>query len=128
MWAVRGSAIPLSVFIVLAATCGCSPSTKPASGPSGVGCFGLPADFSGRLDPREEAKVPAGLRGAFYIESVQEITSADLKSRLDGQEKVAEEAVHGIRYVALKDYRCVDFGKGVSGMMIVIERYRVLDQ
>ena len=91
-------------------------------------CFGLPCAFAGRLTPDEEKGVPAALHGAFYIEYVQEISRANVAKTLEHKEKVAEETHDGATWLAVKDYRCVDFGNGTSGMMIVIERYRVRDK
>ena len=88
-------------------------------------CFGLKDSFSGRLTEEQEAHVPESLRGAFHIETVQDITPAALKKLTARKERVAEEMRGGVRYVALRDYRCVHFDGGVSGQMIVIERYRV---
>jgi hypothetical protein len=90
-------------------------------------CFGLPDDFSGRLNEIQELFVPEGLRDAFCIESVREISSAKLAEEIKGKEIVAEEVVNGKRHVALLDYRCADFGNGVSGSMRVIERYRIVE-
>jgi len=88
-------------------------------------CFGIPCNFSGRLSEDQERNVPQQLRGAFYVESVQDITKSTLAEKVKSQTKLAEEARDGQTYVAIRDYRCVDFGKGVSGQMIVIERYRI---
>ena len=126
-----------------AAACGCAPPASRADLPQVSGpdlppaaspgppaaCFGLAPDFSGRLNRQQEAIVPEALRGAFYVESVSDITATELSATLGNKqkEKVADELHAGTKYVALKDYRCVDFGNGVSGMMIVIERRRVVD-
>jgi len=88
-------------------------------------CFGIPCNFSGRLSEDQEHNVPEQLRGAFYIESVQDITNSTLADKVKSQEKLAEETRDGQTYVAIRDYRCVEFGNGVSGQMIVIERYRI---
>jgi hypothetical protein len=71
--------------------------------------------------------VPKKLCNAFHIESVQDISLSGLAEELKHKEKLAEETRDGTKYVALRDYRCVDFDNGASGMMIVIERYRIKD-
>jgi len=39
--------------------------------------------------------------------------------------KLARESTSGDTFVAVQEFRCVQFSKDVSGMMIVIVRYRV---
>ena len=91
-------------------------------------CFGIPNDFSGKLPPEREQHIPKPLRGAFYIESVHDITTDELAERLRVNSQLAEEVRDGNTYVAVEDFRDVEFGNGVSGMMIVIERYRIVDR
>jgi len=91
-------------------------------------CFGIPCDFAGKLKPDQETGVPSELCGAFYIESVRDISETDMQKVLKDKKKVAEETRNGVKYIAVKDYRCVQFSKQVSGMMIVIKRYRVVDK
>ena len=88
--------------------------------------FGIANDFSGKLNEEEEKAVPEPLRGAFYIESLRQITKAELEKELRWKTLVAEEKHDGNRYVALKDFRHVQFSDDVSGQMIVIERYCVI--
>lgn len=90
-------------------------------------CFGIPCSFSGKLSDKQEKAVPSELRGAFYVESVRDITPAELAEQLKHKRKVAEETSDGVTYAAVQDYRCATFPSGVSGMMIVIERYRLTD-
>jgi len=91
-------------------------------------CFGIPCDFSGKLKPEQEKGVPSELCGAFYIEFVRDISETNLQQILKNKEKVAEETHNGVKYIAVKAFRCVQFSKQVSGMMIVIERYRIVDK
>lgn len=91
-------------------------------------CFGIPCAFSGKLTPEQEKGVPSELYGAFSIESVRDISEAGLQQILKNKEKVAEETHNGVKYIAVKAFRCVQFSKQVSGMMIVIERYRIVDK
>lgn len=98
----------------------------PTITPAAV-CFGIPCEFSGKLSDEQEKNVPSVLHGAFYIESVRNVTSTELAKELEHKEKLAEETHNGSQYVALKDYRCVDFG-GQSGMMIAVERYKVTNK
>ena len=105
-----------------------------------VGSHELPADelagksfaiantFSGKLSEEQERTVPEALRGAFTIESLQAITATDLAKELQAKNLVAEETHDGKRYVALQDFRCVQFSDDVSGQMIVIERYLVIPE
>jgi hypothetical protein len=110
------------IFLLALAGCASPPSAKTAS------CFGIPCDFSGKLSAEQEKCVPPELRGAFHVESVRNISAIELAGELKRKEKLAEESRDGSRYVALRDYRCVTFPNGVSGMMIVVERYRVEDK
>ena len=127
---------------------GCGPSRPPVSDPGtrpepasseptrpnphAIGdadkCFGISNDFSGRLSDEQERSAPDELRGAFYVESVRKVTGAELSERTKGKTKLAEESRDGTRYVAVRDYRCVGFPNGASGMMIVIERYCVINE
>ncbi len=91
-------------------------------------CFGIPCDFSGRLTPEQEKNVPRALRNAFHIDVVSNITETDLRQLLTRKKKLAEETRNGVRHVAIQDFRCVTFPNKASGMMIVIERYRVVNQ
>jgi hypothetical protein len=118
---MRKTALSLVVLVLMITGCPASPPVKTAT------CFGIPCDFSGKLSKEQEKNVPQALHGAYYIESVQNLNSTELAKEAKQKEKLAEETQNGIRYVALKDYRCVDFG-GSSGMMIVVERYRVTDR
>ena len=120
---------PCTLLLAALSLCGCAtaPLGRTDSAVPGS-CFGLPCAFSGRLAPEQEKGVPAALHGAFHIESVSEIGRAEVAKVLEHKEKVAEEAHDGAAWLAVKDYRCVDFGNGTSGMMIVIERYRVRDK
>ena len=98
-----------------------SSSTGPSSR-----VFGIANDFSGKLNEEEEKAVPEPLRGAFYIESLRQVTTAELEKELKSKTLVAEENHDGNRCVALKDFRHVQFSDDVSGQMIVIERYWVI--
>ena len=119
--------------ISLGALCGllfagfCSPEPAPpaADTHSTDACFGIPGDFSGRLTPEQEKSVPPALRGAFRVEHVRDIQANSLEPLLKNKTLMAEETRDGVRYVALKDFRCVHFDAETSGMMIIIERYRV---
>ena len=90
--------------------------------------FGIPNDFSGRLTNEQERSVPEALQGAFYIESVQTISSAALEKETKVKDVVGEESRGGKKYVALRDFRHVAFSDEVSGHMIVIERYQIVDE
>jgi formylglycine-generating enzyme required for sulfatase activity len=94
---------------------------------STTSCFGIPCAFSGKLTPEQEKGVPSELCGAFRIFSVRDVSEADLQQILKNKEKVAEETHNGVKYIAVKAFRSVHFSKQVSGMMIVIERYRIVD-
>ena len=90
--------------------------------------FGIPNDFSGRLTEEQKHRVPKSLQDAFYIESVRTISSAALEKETKVKDIVAEESRSGKRYVALRDFRHVAFSDDLSGHMIVIERYQVVDK
>lgn len=87
--------------------------------------FGIANAFSGKLSEEQERVAPEPLRGAFTIESLRTITITDLERELQLKTQIAEETHEGKRYVALKDFRCVQFSDELSGQMIVIERYLV---
>lgn len=141
---MREAAIALLTILTLAGCEGKSPSdptvtdthastnSTPADPRKSSGAvpmdrvFGIARDFSGKLNEKEEASVPEPLRGAFYIESAREITKTNLEKELKFKTIVAEENHDGKRYVALKDFRHVQFSDEVSGQMIVIERYLVV--
>src|SRR4051794_10071483 len=88
--------------------------------------FGIANDFSGKLSEEQEKAIPESLRGAFSIESLKRITTANLAKELQFKEQVAEEFHDGKRYVALKGFRHVQFSDEVSGHMIVIEGYVIV--
>jgi len=90
-------------------------------------CFGIPNDFSGHLNEAQEQELPAAVRGAYYVESVREISAADLAQMKQGKQEFAEERVRACKFVAVRGYRCVSFPGGMTGQMIVVERYRVVD-
>jgi len=119
-----------AVFFLLAAVAvvcaSCSP-TPPTQGPAQDGKirFGLPNEFSGRLTEEHRSAAAEAIRDAYYVESVQDITSAELERVAQGTDLVAEETRDGVWYVALRDIRCIHFDNGVSGQMFVIERYRI---
>jgi hypothetical protein len=121
---------PIAVLLILVvAGSGCATASLGRADSAAPGsCFGLPSAFSGRLTPDQEQGVPAALHGAFYIESARQVGHAEVAKVLAHKEKVAEETHDGATWLAVKDYRCVDFGNGTSGMMIVIERYRVREK
>jgi hypothetical protein len=100
---------------------------QPAAADDGT-CFGIRNDFSGHLSEAQERGVPEALRGAFQVESVQIVSAAELSDRMKSHVRIAEETRGNCRFVALWDYRCVDFGNGTSGMMQVIERYCVSEK
>ena len=104
------------------------PSMRAPDAATTPSCFGIPCDFSGKLTEEQEKNVPEKLRGAFHVETVSEIGRAELDKKLKSNEKLAEEAHDGVTYIALKDFRSVHFSSGISGMMIVIERYKLLPQ
>ena len=85
-------------------------------------------EFSGKLSQDQERIVPEALRGAFTVESLRRITAPELAKELEFKTLVAEESLEGERYVAIKDYRHVEFSPEVSGQMIVIERYVVVPE
>jgi len=89
--------------------------------------FGIPNDFSGHLTEQQEQQATPALRGAYYVESVSSICSADLGQLKQNKQQISEETVRGHKFVAFRDYRCVAFPGGVTGQMIVVERYRVVD-
>lgn len=119
-------AIALAAVLLFAG--GCSGNHPNAPAHDTASCFGIPCEFSGKLTAEQERSIPSGLRGAFYVESLRPINKGTLAQELKHKEKLAEEVRDGATYVALKDYRCVEFGSGVSGMMIVVERYRIEDR
>jgi hypothetical protein len=123
-WHLLQRCLPLVLAASLVATDGLPASDDKKTN----SCFGISCDFSGRLTPEQERNVPPALHNAFYIKSVRDISETNLRQLLTKKKQMAEETRDGVRYVAIKDYRCVDFGKGTSGMMIVIERYRVVDK
>jgi hypothetical protein len=91
-------------------------------------CFGIRNDFSGRLSQEQESRIPDSLRGASCVESVCNVTAAELTEMIKGKTKLAVETRGRSNYVAVRDFRCVHFGKGTSGMMLVVERYCVIDK
>lgn len=90
--------------------------------------FGIADDFSGKLTEEQEKSIPKPLRGAYYVETLQRATKAELESKMKSKELVAEETRGGNRVVAIKDYRHVQFSAELSGQMIVIERYLVIPE
>jgi len=103
-------------------------SDQPDAGRFDATSFGIANTFSGKLSEEQERTVPQALRGAFVVESLREITPTELARELESKTQVAEETRDGRRYVALQDFRCVQFSDDVSGQMIVIERYVVLSK
>jgi len=67
------------------------------------------------------------MRGAYRIEPVKNISMMDLKEMLRKKQLVAEKFKKGERYVAMRDSRIVQFDTFVSGLVVVIERYHILD-
>ncbi len=86
----------------------------------------LPVSLAKVQDEEQEQLVPEALRGAFTIESLRPITTTDLAKELEFKTQVAEEMRDAKRYVALKDFRHVQFSDKLSGQMIVIERCVVI--
>lgn len=89
--------------------------------------FGIANDFSGHLTEQQEQQATPALRGAYYVESVRDIRSEELRQLKQNKEQISAETVWGHKFVALRDYRCVAFPGGVTGQMIVVERYHVVD-
>ena len=90
--------------------------------------FGLPNSFSGRLSAEQESLVPEDLRNVFHVESVREAPASVMhKSRVEGT-LVAEETRNGHHFIAVRVTHCVHFSDSLSGMMIVIERYRIIGE
>lgn len=118
----------MTLAAVLLFAGGCSSTDLNAPSHDASSCFGIPCAFSGKLTAEQQKSIPSSLHGAFYIESVREINKVELSQKLKRKEKLAEEVRDGVTYVALKDFRCVKFGNGVSGMMLVVERYRIEDR
>jgi hypothetical protein len=87
--------------------------------------FGLPNDFSGQINDKVREKLPAALRNAWYVETLKDITPEGLAERLKDREELSRESYDGQTYVAVKDTRSVHLDNGVSGMVFVIERYRL---
>ena len=140
-WGIKTRYLVILMSVLLAVGCGkrASDDDNPnqteavePSEPAGVekigDSFGLPNAYSGELtDLSEETleQVHVGIRKAYMVESVKLITTAELKSKLEDKEQVAEEIQDGKRFVALMDHRHVQFSDEVSGLMIIIERYLV---
>ncbi len=89
--------------------------------------FGISNRFSGKLSDDQERGVPEALRGAYLVEAIQRVSAGEFSQQTKGKTQLAEERRGKNRYVAVRDYRSVSFGNGSSGMMIVVERYYVID-
>lgn len=90
-------------------------------------CFGLSNSFYGHPNHYQRRNLPQAMRGAYRIEQVKNISIIDLKEMLKKKQLVAEEFKKGERYVAMRDSRIVQFDTFVSGLVIIIERYRIVD-
>ncbi len=108
------------IFIV-----GCEEQSKQAD--FSQSCFGLSNSFYGRPNRYQCRNLPQAMRGAYRIEPVKNISMMDLKEMLRKKQLVAEEFKKGERYVAMRDSRIVQFDTFVSGLVVVIERYHILD-
>ncbi len=116
--------LPIIVFCVVFIF-GCEEQSM--QGDIGQSCFGLSNSFYGRPNHYQQRNLPQAMRGAYCIEPVKNITMTDLKEMLKKKQLVAEEFQKGERYVAMRDSRIVQFDTFVSGLVIIIERYHILD-
>lgn len=111
------------VFIV-----GCEEqSMQPNRSVVSQSSFGLDNDFYGRPNFFQKRNLPQAMRGAYSIEPVRNISMAELREMLSKKQLVAEELNEGNLYVAMRGSRIVKFDTFVAGLVIVIERYRIVD-
>lgn len=89
--------------------------------------FGLSNAFSGRPNLYQRRNLPQTMRGAYYIEPVRNISRADFKEIMKKKQLVAEEINDGQYYVAMRESRIVQLDTFAAGLMIYIERYRIVD-
>lgn len=90
-------------------------------------CFGLSNSFYGQPNHYQRRNIPQAIKGAYRIEPVRNISMDELKEMLKKKQLVAEEFKKGRHYVAMRDSRIVQFDTFVAGLVIVIERYRIVD-
>ena len=89
--------------------------------------FGISNSYKGRLPSRLEDKVPQPMHNAFWIEPVRDITATELNEITKEKQFIAEEVNNGQLYVAMRDLRMVQIDTFSTGLLVFIERYRVID-
>ncbi len=89
--------------------------------------FGLSNQFYGRPNLYQRKNLPQAMRTAYFIEPVRNISRADLAEIIKQKQLVAEEIKKGQHYVAMRDSRIVQLDNFSAGLMIYIERYRIVD-
>ncbi len=89
--------------------------------------FGLSNAFSGQPNVYQRRNLPQAMRGAYYIEPVRNISRADFNEIMKKKQLIAEEINDGQYYVAMRDSRIVQLDTFAAGLMIYIERYRIVD-
>jgi len=89
--------------------------------------FGLSNKFYGRPNLYQRRNLPQAMRGAYYIEPVRNISRSDFTEIMKKKQVVAEEIKKGEHYVAMREARIVQLDTFAAGLMIYIERYRIVD-
>ncbi len=89
--------------------------------------FGLSNSFYGRPNLYQRRNLPQAMRGAYYIEPVRNISRSDFTEIIKKKQLVAEEIKKGEHYVAMREARIVQLDTFAAGLMIYIERYRIVD-
>ncbi len=89
--------------------------------------FGLSNSFYGRPNLYQRRNLPQAMRGAYYIEPVRNISRSDFTEIVKKKQLVAEEIKKGEHYVAMREAHIVQLDTFAAGLMIYIERYRIVD-
>lgn len=121
----------LAIFILLATLAllfitGCSENSMDNAGPADSS-FGVSNTYDGQLTGQLENRVPQPMHNAFWIEPVREITPTELNEITKKKQFIAEEVNNGQLYVAMRDLRMVQIDTFSTGLLVYIERYRVVD-
>lgn len=117
------SLITASAFFFIT---GCSENSVDNNRPASSS-FGVSNSYDGQLTGRFEDRVPQPMQNAFWIEPVRDVTTSELNEITKKKQFVAEEVNNGQLYVATRDLRVVQIDTFSTGLLVYIERYRVVD-
>lgn len=135
-WSAKGSKsascdvrimLPIVFFSVIFLSCCSKESVRHNPGGMGQSSFGISNNFYGRLTENQESKISQAMHEAYCIEPVRNISRSELKKIAQKKEFIAEELNNGEHYVAMKDLRIVQFDTFAAGLMVYVERYRIVD-